>query len=36
MIWCGYAHLKDRVPLIFDGTAVTKTAFFIAVREVPH
>jgi hypothetical protein len=33
-IWCGYASLKDGVALVFDGTAATKPALFLAMNEV--
>jgi len=35
-ICCSYASLKDGVALVFDGTATTKTALFMALSEVPH
>jgi hypothetical protein len=33
-ICCGYALVKDGVPLVFDGIATTKTALFLAPTEV--
>jgi hypothetical protein len=33
-IWCGYAPLENGVALVFDGTATTKAAPWIALSEV--
>ena len=32
--WCGYALVKDGIALVFDATATTKAALFIALSEV--
>jgi hypothetical protein len=32
--WCGYASLRGGEALVFDGTATTKAAFFMALGEV--